>query len=213
MKRTFIFLTMLGFAGLMSACKEETKNEEIEQVEPKEEICYYSYDHGTSVMEWTAYKTTSKVPVGGSFNEFEVSDMGKSDDPIKLIESLKFSMNTASVETNDEGRNKKIAENFFGEMVGTTQITGKVKSLDDNGKAVLEVLMNGVTADVEGDYTLEDGRFEFNATIDLAAWDALNALESLNKICGDLHKGDDGVSKTWQEVALSFSTQLSSDCN
>ncbi len=213
MKRTFIYFAFIGFAGLMTACKGESKTEEVVEETPELEICYYTYAHETSVMGWTAYKTTAKAPVAGSFNEIEVSDMGKSDDPVKLIESLKFSMNTASVETNDESRNLKVATNFFGKMMETAQITGKVKSLNEDGTAVIEVMMNGVNVDVEGDYTLEDGKFDFKATIDIASWNALDALASLNEVCKDLHTGDDGVSKTWQEVAISFSTQLSSDCN
>ncbi len=37
-------------------------------------------------------------------------------------------------------------------------------------------------------------------------WDAKNALTSLNNECKDLHKGTDGVSKTWEEVAINISS-------
>lgn len=213
MKRTFIYLAFVGFAGLMTACNGETATEEVVEDAQELEICYYEYDHASSVMGWTAYKTTAKVPVSGSFNEVEVSDIGKTDDPIKLLESIKFSMSTASVETNDESRNKKIATFFFDEMNETAQIMGRVKSLNEDGSAVIEVSMNGVTTDVKGEYTLNEGKFDFNATIDIANWDALKALQSLSEACREKHTGDDGVLKTWQEVAISFSTQLSSDCN
>ena len=42
----------------------------------------------------------------------------------------------------------------------------------------------------------------------LKDWNALGALESLNKVCFDLHKGADGVSKTWEDVAIEVSTFL-----
>ncbi|MFT4683638.1 MAG: hypothetical protein ACI863_000230, partial [Flavobacteriales bacterium] len=31
---------------------------------------------------------------------------------------------------------------------------------------------------------------------------------SLNKICFDLHKGQDGISKTWNEVNIDVSTYI-----
>ena len=45
-----------------------------------------------------------------------------------------------------------------------------------------------------------------NSTMDLDKWNASNAVKSLNLECKDLHKGTDGVSKTWNEVALNIKT-------
>ena len=210
MKKELILMTALGVLGLM-ACKGG-EAESTNEVEEKAQTCMYTYDHGVSTFEWTAYKTSAKVPVKGSFNEIEVSGETSSDDLLALLESLSFTMNTSSVETNDESRNQKIAELFFGVMENTQEITGNVKSVDGEGNATIEVTMNGATQDVVGTYVLEDGLFAFTATIDVSAWNALEALASLNDVCKELHTGDDGVSKTWSEVALSFSTQLKMDC-
>lgn len=199
------------FAGLiLTSCGG---NSEPKPENPQEEfkICYYQYNDASTEFSWTAFKTTAKKPVGGTFNEMKISGIEKSDDPKKLIESLSFDMVTSSVETKDETRNKKIAEFFFGTN-NTSNITGKVKSLGDDGKATLTINMNAMDVDVIGDYTLEDGKFTFKSTIDVAAWNSLPGLELLNEKCNDLHSGEDGVSKTWQEVELSFSTILSSDC-
>lgn len=187
---------------------------EVEEVvdETPLEICFYEYDNASTEFAWTAYKTTEKKPVGGTFNEIEITSDAASDDPITLIESMKFSMNTASVETNDESRNEKVARLFFG-TINTPTIDGSVKELKDDGKAVIEVTMNGVSVDIEGDYTLEDGKFSFSASVDVSSWNAVLGIEALNTECKDLHTGEDGVSKTWSEVALSFSTKLTSDCD
>ena len=203
-------IIMAGLFVALASCKSEEKP--VETTETPEEICYYSYDNAASTFEWTAYKTSSKLPVKGSFNEIIVNGGDAADDEKAVIESLSFSMKTATVETNDEARNKKIADSFFGVMEATGEITGKVKSLGDDGKATIEVKMNNVSIDVVGDYTLEEGKFDFNATIDVAEWNAMAAVEALSKVCEAKHTGDDGVLKTWSEVALSFSTQLSSDC-
>lgn len=187
---------------------------ETESVEPKEEfkICYYEYNDATTDFSWTAYKTTAKAPVGGTFNEINITGLEKSDDAKTLIESLTFDMITSSVETKDETRNGKIAEFFFAEN-NTANITGEVKSLSDDGKATITINMNAIDVDVVGDYTLVDGKFSFKSTIDVASWNALPGLELLNEKCKDLHTGEDGVSKTWQEVELNFSTTLKSDCD
>ena len=184
-----------------------------ENVEEEMEICFYKYDHGSSFLEWTGFKTNAKVGVKGSFNEMEYTGGETTDDPKLLIQSIKMTMSTASVETNDEGRNKKIAEQYFGVMTDTETIEAQFVKLSDDGKATLSITLNGVTSNVVGDYTLDGGSFDFKATMDVGKWDALSAVASLNEVCKEKHTGDDGVSKTWAEVDLSFSTQLTSDCD
>ncbi len=185
--------------------------EEVKEKEPLE-ICFYSYDSSATEFTWTAYKFNEKTPVAGTFNEIEITSDGSSDDLTGLIESMKFSMKTASVETQNPERNEKIARLFFG-TIKTPSIDGRVKKLKDNGKAIVQVKMNGVAVDVEGDYTLVDGKFTFDTSVDMKLWNALSGINTLNTECNELHKGADGKSKLWSEVALSFSTQFTSDCN
>ncbi len=211
MKQGLFILAAITTTLTISSCGGDPTIEEEEKVE--EEICFYHYDDQSTIFEWTGYKTSSKVGVKGSFNEMTITGDESSDDPIALLESLTFSMTTSSVETSDEARNKKIAETFFGTMTDTEMITGKVKKLSDNGKATISITMNGVSADIEGDYTLEDGKFEFTSSVDVSMWSAVSALEALNVVCSEKHTGDDGETKTWSEVGLSFTTQLKSDCD
>lgn len=207
MKKGIIWSLAIAGTVVFASCGE---NEVIEEEKPLE-ICFYEYNDASSEFSWTAYKTSAKVAVGGTFNEIEITSDGSGDDAKALVESMKFSMNTASVETNNADRNGKIANLFFG-VINTPTIDGEVKKLKDDGKAVIAVKMNDITVDVEGDYTLIDGKFSFETSVDVTAWNAMLGIETLNKECEDLHTGDDGVSKLWTEVALSFSTQLTSDC-
>ena len=189
MKKSSIYLGLV-LALMFSACQGEPT----ESTEEKAPVCTYTYNEGTTEFQWTAFKTNAKVGVPGSFNEIEVTSESASD-PKTVLESLQFRMKTASVETNNEERN------------------GIVQSLSDNGKAVITVMMNGVSFDIEGDYTLEDRKFSFSSTVDVASWNGMSGIEALNTVCKDLHTGEDGVSKLWSEVDLSFSTILKSDCN
>lgn len=211
MKTNNIIISGLSLLLIVSSCKESSDTQEKEVPTSETVGCFYSYNKGTSNFEWTAFKTSDKVAVKGGFNDITIeSESG--DDAKAVIESIRFSMNTSSVETNDESRNGKIAKHFF-ETINTTTITGKVKSLGANNKAVISVSMNDVDLDISGDYTLEEKVFTFKSSVDVSAWNALNGITALNKECNDLHTGPDGVSKLWSDVELSFSTTLKSDCD
>ena len=74
---------------------------------------------------------------------------------------------------------------------------------------VASITMNGETNDIPMDITIADERrVTLVGTMNLKDWNALDALASLNKVCFDLHKGADGVSKTWEDVAIEVSTFL-----
>ena len=211
MKTNNIIISGLSLLLIVSSCKDSGDTQGAETATSETVGCFYSYNKGTSNFEWTAFKTSDKVPVKGSFNEITVeSESG--DDAKAVIESIRFSMKTSSVETNDESRNGKISKHFF-ELINTPTIDGKVKSLGEKNKATITVSMNGVDVDIKGDYTLDDRIFTFKSTIDVSAWNALSGIKALNKECNDLHTGPDGVSKLWSEVDLSFSTTLKSDCD
>lgn len=210
MKTKIFALAALAFTLGLSSCGDDAKETEGEGAD--KDICVYSYNEGSTNFEWTSYKTTAKVAVGGTFNDMTVTSE-PSENPMEVIESLQFAMNTASVETQNEERNGKIAEQFFGTLE-TPEITGKVASVNEEmGTAAITVTMHGMSVDVEGGYTMEDGTFSWSSTIDVDSWNGMAGIIALNTICKDLHKGEDGVSKLWSEIALSFSTTLVSDCD
>ncbi|HIP31482.1 MAG TPA: YceI family protein [Crocinitomicaceae bacterium] len=207
-KAIYLFASM---ALVMSVISCKTEPAEIDEEIAEIEVCNYSYDDASTEFEWTAFKTTEKKGVPGTFNDVEVtSESG--NDPKEVIESITFCMNTASVETQNEERNGKVAKHFF-ETINTETIEGTIKSLGEDGKATLEVAMNEISVDVEGEYTLEDNVFTFETSIDVSAWNALAGIEALNTVCSDLHTGEDGVSKLWSEVKLTLKTTLKSDCD
>lgn len=208
MKTRIVAYTSLILALGLSSCGGEAGTEE-----PKEdkEICIYSYNEGSTEFQWTAYKTNAKVPVSGTFNEITVTSEA-SENPLEVIESIKFTMKTASVESTNPERDAKISEHFFGTL-NTTEITGKVTGINEKkGKATIMITMHDISFDIEGDYTMENNLFSFTSSMDVSSWNGMAGIGALNTVCSDLHTGDDGVSKLWSEVGLSFSTTLSSDC-
>jgi hypothetical protein len=207
MKNYFALISLVTISFLMVSCSSEDKAES----KSNEQKCSYTYNHAASTMEWTAFKFNAKTPVKGTFNEINIKGLTASDDPKAIIKSLQFSIPTKTVETQNTERNGKIVSYFFGK-IATDSITGNVVSLKDNGEAVIAITMNKIKKDVKGTYTLVDGKFNFSASIDVLNWKAGPGIEALNTMCKVVHTGDDGVSKLWSEVDLSFTTSLIQDC-
>ncbi len=210
MRTRILYASALILAATFSftSCSGDAESSEKEEVT---QSCFYSYNESSTELTWTAYKTSDKVPVGGGFNEITVSS-DKAETPKDVLESIEFTIETSSVETNNEERNGKVAEHFFG-TINTPQITGSIKELKENGKAVVEISMNGISFDVEGDYSLNESDFSLESIIDVSNWNAIIGIDALNEVCKDLHTGNDGVSKLWSEVAIKLTTTLSSDCD
>ncbi|MCB0756634.1 MAG: hypothetical protein KDB98_13620, partial [Flavobacteriales bacterium] len=75
------------------------------------------------------------------------------------------------------------------------------------------LVMNDVRDTLIFDFIESEGNVSLVGTLDLAKWNALASADSLNKVCYDLHKGADGVSKLWPDVKLEISANLKEDCN
>lgn len=205
--KKYMLLSATLLTGLLFSCG----GNDTETTKSTSEKCTYSVVNENSTLEWTAFKFTERKGVTGTFREINIDGLESSEDPKTLIESLSFSIPTATVETENTERNGKISKQFFG-TISTENITGEVKSLGKNGKAVISIKMNGVSKDVTGEYTLNAGTFVFKAAIDVVDWNAGSGIAALNAICKDLHTGTDGVSKLWSEVDLSFTTVLKKEC-
>ncbi|GAB1857107.1 YceI family protein [Flavobacteriaceae bacterium MHTCC 0001] len=201
-KISILFIALsLSFAS----CKKEKKDV---KTETETEIATEKFvvkPEATSV-KWTAYKTTAKKGVGGEFTSlnFDIKEGTSVED---ALNNLNFSIPVSSLFTKDEGRDAKIKEFFFGKMLDTELLKGTIKHDGNSCKASLT--MNGVTKDLPLEIKVTDERrVTMTGTINLKDWDALEALASLNQICYELHKGEDGISKTWEDVALEVSTFL-----
>ncbi|WP_406683057.1 YceI family protein [Seonamhaeicola sp. MEBiC1930] len=205
MKRISFLLIALTLS--ISACKNEkkdTKNTDTEVIETEK---FVVKPEATSV-KWTAYKTTDKVGVGGEFTTANF-DIKSGASPQEALNNLKFAIPVSSLFTNDatNTRDAKIKMAFFGAMLNTDLIKGNLSYVDST--CIASLTMNGVTHDLPLEVSIADERrVTLTGVMNLKNWNALEALESLNKACFDLHKGADGVSKTWEDVAIEISTYL-----
>lgn len=201
------FLSLLVIVSLVfTSCKDDKKAEETTTTETIENTVTYIVKPEATNVKWTAYKTTDKVPVGGEFATLNFEEKSGAT-PEEALNNLEFSIPVSSLFTKDVTRDEKLKTSFFGAMLDPELLKGKIKYVNNAYSA--EITMNGVTKDLPLDVSITDERrVSMKGTMDLKDWDALEALESLNKVCFDLHKGADGVSKTWEDVAIEVSTYL-----
>ncbi|WP_179334429.1 YceI family protein [Winogradskyella costae] len=201
------FLSVLFTVALvLSSCKQEKKEGETKADETVENAIKYVVKPEATTVKWTAYKTTDKVPVGGEFATLNFENK-EGATPQEALNNLEFSIPVSSLFTKDEVRDEKLKTSFFGAMLNPEFLKGKIIYADSTYSA--EITMNGVTKNLPLEVnTTDERRVNMTGTMNLNDWDALGALESLNKVCFDLHKGADGVSKTWEDVAIEVNTYL-----
>lgn len=205
MRKISILLLAITLSVFVS-CKEE-KKETTTTEDVKTTKQFVVKPEATSV-KWTAYKTTDKVGVNGEFTTVKFDNKSGAT-PEEALNNLSFSIPVSSLFTNDatNTRDAKIKNSFFGSMIDTDLISGTLKYKDS--KYVASLTMNGVTNDLPLEVGIEDERrVTLKGTMDLNNWNAIEALNALNKVCFDLHKGADGVSKTWEDVAIQIETYL-----
>lgn len=196
-------LLLIGSFTLLTSCKEVKKEEQKETSSEKS----FALDANNTSINWIAYKTTSKLPVKGSFAEF-TTENAKSGTTVKeVLNNLKFSIPVSSLQTNDTIRDGKLIKYFFGSMENTSKITGKL-NINNENSSTAEITMNGISFDLPITYSVNDKTVNIEAVMNLDNWSAQTAIEALNVVCFDLHKGDDGISKTWSEVKIEITANF-----
>lgn len=204
MKKIYGFALLAVLLLGMNSCKNE-KSKSKKNVEKG-----YTLDAKTSSVNWTAYKTTEKVPVKGKFTAIELTQK-KEATKLEALNNVKFSIPVSSIFTKDTIRDKKIIKFFFNNMIKTQNILGSFNLDKDTNTGTLNLTMNGITQPVSISYTINDQLVTFEGTLNLDNWQAQTALKALNTACKVLHTGKDGVSKTWEEVKIEGATYLKYD--
>lgn len=217
-KISFIALATLFIAscGSNETPTDDTEPSSAPVEKSTTKVCTYSYDASTTKLTWTAFKTSAKVAVGGTFNTYSVDNTVASKSESAVFENATFTIETASVNSGNESRDPKLVEFFFNKMVESATIEGGIEKIseaaDGKGAAIINITMNGVTHQENATYTLEGTVLTLSATLDLTKWEANDAVASLNEACEELHKGDDGVSQLWGEVDIEITTTLAKSC-
>ena len=174
--------------------------------------CTFSQPNAVDVT-WKAFKTPLKKGVGGHFKTLNFkTDVPSAKSLNTLLSGATVTIEVASVDSKNAGRDVKLLNSFFKKMVGP-DIKAKIISLkrDENarktGLAMISVNMNGVNREVPMHYSFSNGVLSANGVIDLTDFNATPALQSINKACFDLHQG-----KTWSDVNIGFTMKIPATC-
>jgi hypothetical protein len=195
MKKIYVLPLLLMTMVFFSSCKKNIKSEAA--LEKKT----YSILTDSTSINWTAYKTTAKVPVKGQFSELIVENLKKDTTAVGALNGLRFKIPVNSLFTNDTLRDGKLKKFFFGSMKNSAFIKGTLNMNNENTSTV-ELTMNGITRELPIAYIVTNNKVTIVGNMELDNWQAKVALEALNVVCKDLHTGDDGISKTWSDVKI-----------
>lgn len=199
----FIFILTIISCQENKEIQKPTKNNSSIEKQKKD---IWQFDEDLSSIHWTGYKTTAKVPVSGTFQKFNVRGIKSSPDLWQTIKSARVSIMANSIFSNEEQRDKKLVQFLFETMLETQTIDARIEQINKEKKSgMLHINMNGVEKliPIQVQVNQEQGKVILNGKIDLLEdFQASNSLEALHKACYDLHTGEDGISKTWSDVAF-----------
>jgi len=176
--------------------------------------CTYEVNPDSVKVNWTAFKTTDRVGVTGSFKQMELDGPTRAESFEELLKGITVTLNSRAVNLNDTLKEQNLISYFFEKLVDEN-FTGQITAVNENDQTfILSLSLNGQVQEIPMTYSYDpsSGKIEAKGRIDLLNHQAENALRSLNEKCFDLHKGPDGVSKTWPDVDLLLQAEVKSDC-
>jgi len=192
MKKSILALALA--ATVFVGCKKEEAKKTEDQTQ-LEEVKISEKVHYLHKLEWIAYKTPDKIGVPGTFNDIELSGAKDSGNIEQDIKDATFKVVTSTVNSKDSARDEKLLNSFFKLMAG--DITGKFVDFKD-GKATIDITMNGVTKQKEFTYTIIGDTMVLKGAVDIIAdFNGSAAFNSIHELCKELHAG-----KTWTEVDI-----------
>lgn len=176
-------LLAMFVTSVMVSCNSSSNSEETAEKDAMTEATAYNFDLAKTTLTWTAFKTPDKVGVPGSFDEISLSGNG-------------FTINTKSVNTNNEPRDAKLVEFFF-DNLSDSLITGSYGAAAD-GHLPVTLKMNGVEKTFDFAIAENDTATIVTGSIDiLSDFSGNAALEAISEACKELH-----MNKTWSDVSL-----------
>lgn len=198
--KTLKYIFLVFAISLFIACGFD-KKEKKDPYKKQESTAAFVLQDATNSIQWVAYKTTEKIPVKGKFTKVSITSGGEGNTVKEAINNAEFSIPVSSIFTQDSSRDYKIRKFFFGIMKNTKLLSGKLV-IENDSMGYSDITMNGITKKLPFKYTIDGKAFSMKTKMDVLNWNAQSSIDSLNAICRDLHKGLDGVSKTWSEVAI-----------
>lgn len=196
---------MAMFSIALISCNQNPNSDKT--LTDSQTIDRYGINVDSVKVHWTAFKTTKRIGVSGTFDSISVKCENNSGTIEDILKSANIHINTAFVNSNNAIRDPKIVKFFFGNFTFPNEIVASVDSLIDN-KVSINLKMNGMEKSVLANYVIENNVLNIYTTLMIPDWNAEASLNALNKECEDLHKDEDGISKLWPEVEVKITCPL-----
>ena len=188
--------------------------------ETRATACSYALDPASIQINWTAFKTTGKVPVKGAFSEVtlvgELESKKGLTDLLSQLEGELHIQSEAMIRTGNPARDLTLFQHFFGLFKKNAEMTGvihTVKGDEREGSFELKLTLNQKTREIPMHYRREaSGAFEATGNLDVLDFGLSNAFQDLHHTCEALHMGKDGISKTWSQVVLKLEARIDEKC-
>lgn len=200
-----------------------------------EKYCRYSIEPQQTSMNWTAYKTTAKVAVNGSFKNIKVKAPRKKKTIEEIIQKLSFSIDPAGVyieskeqQETEKGKkerekiNRNLVKFFFNKLKPALKIKGRVKSMSLS-QIHLDLKFNEIKKKVSLNYKYLEPQFidadnsmipiSVEGSINLDDWMAQKALHRLSISGYDDVKGKDNIPIIWNTINLKINAKFKKTCH
>ena len=193
--KTYKIVALLIAFVFVAAC-----NSDNDESQPK-----FKLKNTINTVEWTAYKTTDKVPVPGNFKTVNIVSNSEGNTIMEVVEGAEFSLPIADLFVN--GKEYNVIKFFFGVMTNPNTITGQIHLTNDKD-GYIALTIDGVTENLMFNYIIKENKLTLTATIHLEKWNVEKAFKSLNSVCQLVHSGSDGVAKVWNDINIKASIEF-----
>ena len=216
------FLLPLSLSLIIFSCNNKENSETIQKTIPLPEGILYKLDMTAENTEvnWIGYKTNDKTPGSGSFSEFSSDRENQSFNSIDdLVDGLNFSISSLSSSSADDIRDLNLKNYFFKYLTDNFKINGTLgRPINDSIDVYFDVLEKNNPIRFAYSTYLTTSKYsnkiiQVKGKLNLVNQFNGEAFNSIHKQCFDLHKGSDGISKTWEEVDVYIKVLVINETN
>jgi hypothetical protein len=201
------YVNFIMLSLLIVACNNNNNRLEEEKVDSTIKEFTYKIDIKNTKVIWNGYKTNDKIKVVGFFKNFSSNREGKEFKTInELVTGLEFSIESESSHSGDQIRDMNLKDYFFKFLTEDFTINGRLGK-PNNDSLDVSFLVFGKEKIIKLGYSCNQVEGSINNIIEIkgsinleSQFEAYKAYNSISEKCYDLHKGSDGVSRTWKEV-------------
>lgn len=159
-----------------------------------------SLDTSKTQAYWAAFKYANKTAVKGTFKDIQFKFSNGNDIRGELLGAT-AKIDVSKVSTGNPLSEENLTNGFFQKFNGK-DIRVKIEQViegENQGTILARITMNKKSQLVPMQYEIKDNQLAAKGVIDVLSFKLDGALESLAKVCYDLHEG-----YTWSQVEVGF---------